>query len=167
MKTISELITECGGLPHGVTDSSEWLDFEEQPIFVSEYLKMLVPHTTIAASGLRVIGVDALTDEHHPRAVPGGIIRPFGFCVIATTVGGNAIAFGIDGNVYWADRSSFSTYGKVYVQDKVSRQWDEHPVDSSSIRKALGLLGTDQKLFLQQLLNNELEDYLDRLDDGD
>src|ERR1051325_2478214 len=58
---------------------------------VAQYLQFCLPRRTYLASAVRVLDLESIKAEMSEGAAPGGFLRPFGYLVIATDLGGNAI----------------------------------------------------------------------------
>jgi hypothetical protein len=91
--TIRNLLKQkAGKLPK--TRSNEELqslaEFLEQPD-TADYLQHCVLDDVIAASGVRLLPINAIEQEMAEGAAPGSFIRPFGYLIVATSIGGNTV----------------------------------------------------------------------------
>ena len=109
---IQNLLTQkTGKKPKAYSDAAlvSMVEFLEQTQ-IADYLRHCLPDEVIEASGVRVLPLDAIQKEMAEGAAPGSFLRPFGYLVVATSVGGNAICFhSPSGKVFWADHVSFTT----------------------------------------------------------
>ena len=131
---------------------------------IAGYLSACLTQTGFAASGVRVKSLPQLREENGEGSAPGGFIFPFGYLVVATSVGGNAICFSAgDGKVYWADHTAFDG-NEVAIQNRRTQEWSYLPFSETNIPKALELLDDDMGHFLCRLLQDELDADLEALD---
>lgn len=131
---------------------------------VLEYFKHLLPAEIFVASGVRVKTTQGIEEENSAEVAPGGFIAPFGFVVIATSVGGNAVCVDCHtGATYWADRSSF-TEEDISFEDRSTGAWVDFPFSPENIPKALVPIEYSLEVFLERLLTDDLETLFDELD---
>src|ERR1017187_8941244 len=85
---------------------------------IADYLRHCLPDEITGATGVRVLPLDAIQKEMAEGAAPGSFVRPFGYLVVATSVGGNAICcHSPSGKVFWADHVSF-TADRITFKDR-------------------------------------------------
>lgn len=131
---------------------------------IEEYLRFCLTPKGYQASGISLKSLNNIFEENMPDVAPGGYINPFGYLVIGTSVGGNALCFDSNyGNVYWADHDSFTEDGISY-EDRETGDWIDLPFTDENIPKALFLLDRNIGDFLNKLLQDKLEKVLDDLD---
>src|SRR5258706_8352191 len=71
---------------------------------VLQYLQFCLPKVIYGASEVRVLDLESIKAEIAEGAAPGGYIRRFGYLVIASDFGGNAICVHHPtGRVFWVD----------------------------------------------------------------
>lgn len=140
---------------------ADYLGFAE----LGEYLKHCTPREVVIASGVRLLPISAIRDEMVEGAAPGSFLRPFGYLVVATSVGGNAICFhGPSGKVFWADHTSFQTDSICY-EDRSTRKWKYlYEYNPTNVMQALVELSVDSEKFLVELLDDRLTEKLCSLD---
>ena len=110
---------------------------------IGEYLKTLTPTESYQASGVWVASFQQIRDSAFGQGGPESELFPHGYISIAGSVGGNNVSLHFpSGRVVWADheRTSDIIDGKVQV------------------------LSEDIKTFLTDLLEDKLEQQLDKLD---
>lgn len=133
---------------------------------IEEYLRFCLTEEGYQASGIHIHSLARMHDENMPDVAPGGYINQFGYLVIGTSVGGNAICFDSNsGNVYWADHVSYNEW-EICYQKRGTEEWIYLPFSEENVPKALVLLDNDIETFLNKLLKDEFEGVLDDLDLG-
>lgn len=139
-------------------------EFLEQPD-ISDYLHHCVPDEVVGASDVRVLPLPDIEQEIAEGAAPGSFIRPYGYLVVATSIGGNAICFhSPSGKVFWADHDSFSA-DSISYKDRSSGEWKYLDKKTpSNVEKALVPLSSNIERFLTDLLSDRLAEQLEALD---
>ena len=139
-------------------------EFLEQPD-TADYLQHCVPDDVIAASGVRLLPINAIEQEMAEGAAPGSFIRPFGYLIVATSIGGNAVCIhSATGKVFWADHDSFSD-DSISYKDRASEDWKYlHEYTPANVEKALVPLSNNIESFFIDLLSDRLTEKLDALD---
>jgi hypothetical protein len=126
------------------------------------YLERLTPREVFFASGVRVLPIDAIQREIQELA-PGALLFRFGYMPFATSITGNAMCFHAPSNgVVWANHDAFGKEAITY-KDK-SGGYRTVPFTLESIQNAVTPLSDDFMDFLSELLNDQLESRLDKLD---
>ena len=90
IEQIKTLVAQkCGQPPQPQDDAvfSELVDVAAHPD-VREYLRHCLPSETYVASQVRVLPWKAISREMIEGSAPGSFIRPFGYLIVATSVGG-------------------------------------------------------------------------------
>ena len=103
--------------------------------------------------------------ENTPGAAPGGYLNPYGYVVVATTVGGNAVLLSEnDDIVTYADHEWFSEDEIDYCD--VNGDGDYHilPYSPENVRLALYELAPDRKTFISELRSKAIDRKLAELD---
>lgn len=139
-------------------------DFLGQPE-IAEYLRHCVPDGVVGASDVRVLPLDAIEREMAEAAAPGSFIRRYGYLVIGTSIGGNAICFhSPSGKVFWADHDSFSS-DLILCKERSSGEWKYlYEYTAANVEKALVPLSNNIECFLTDLLSDRLTEDLETLD---
>jgi hypothetical protein len=133
-------------------------------IDVIEYLEKLVPIETYIASGIRVKTANGIIEENEEGVAPGGYLAPYGYLVIATSFGGNAICVNCaTGATYWADQSSF-TEDEISYENRETGDWVDLPFSADNILYALIPIEKEFETFLSKLLDNQFNELFDKLD---
>jgi hypothetical protein len=129
---------------------------------VAEYLTECLPDSSYLASSVNVLDLREIRDYVAEGCSPGGFILPFGYVVVAVDVGGNAICFGADGQVYWADHSAFtSTITYHNLERDEWEDWGNYTTEK--VKKALILLGDNIEAFLKEFLADRLSQRIEAL----
>ena len=132
---------------------------------VTEYLRFCLPFRIYGASEVRVLDLSSINEEMCEGAAPGGFIRLYGYLVIASDVGGNAIVVHHStGRVFWVDHESFSA-DQIAYKDRTTTRWKYlYEYTPQNVETACVLLSEDFERFLMDLLSDRLTDKLDQLD---
>ncbi len=132
---------------------------------INEYVRYCLPRGSYQVCGIAVLGLSDIIDEMHPEAGPGGIIRRFGYLIVASSAGGNVVCFHCPtGKVYWADHESFAD-GCICYQDRSTGEWvflEEYLPEN--VERAMVPLADNIEQFLAALLSEQLEAQLRALD---
>ena len=130
---------------------------------VSEYLTGLTTENVYSASGVRVLTIDSIKEEIQQLA-PSSFLFQYGYLPIASSIGGNVVYLHMPTNrVIWANHDSFCGE-EISFQNRVTKKWEYIPFSPDNIEKALVPLAADLKTFLSDLLDDKLEQQLDKLD---
>lgn len=130
---------------------------------IRDYLTNCISRDGFRASGLSVKNLETLEMENLDEAAPGMYIYPYGYLVVATSVGGNALCFhAVTNRVYWANHGNF--YDDQVSYRDVSGLWVDAAATSDNVEKAMALVDEDIETFLPKFLRDEFEDRLDALD---
>lgn len=119
----------------------------------------------LARAGTQVRWCDdvRLRDEHVAGAGPGGWLARFGWYVVGTTIGGNAIVVGEDDpGVYFADHTWYSDEGIDYQPEPKSTRWVSLPLTPEHVRTSLWRVADSIEDFVAR--REELDATIDRLD---
>lgn len=132
---------------------------------VFQYIAECLPHHSYIASQVRVHGLGRLLQENVQAASPGQYIYPFGYLIIATSTGGNAICMHVNtGRVCWAD-SGYFLEDLISFQDRSSGEWVElFEYTDDNVAQAVVWLEDDTEQFLINLLSDTLTEQLEELD---
>lgn len=131
---------------------------------LNDYLEKCLTEEGVFTSGVRVKNLAQLRDENLSETSPGAYIFPFGFLVVGTSIGGNAIC--VDSrtsSVYWANSVDFLD-DALSFEDKTSGEWLELEYNYENILRALVHLGDDWEAFVIGLLEGKLESRLEALE---
>jgi hypothetical protein len=165
-KIKSILIKISGKQPNSYDDGdlTSLNEFLQQPN-ISNYLRHCLPKEIIGVSGVRLLPLDAIEAEMSEGAAPGSFIRTYGYVIVATSIGGNAICFhSPSGKVFWADHTSFNS-GSIAFKDRTTGEWKYlYEYTPENVAKALVLLSDNIENFLDALLTDRLNARLDALD---
>src|SRR5438552_2616313 len=109
----------------------------EQPD-IADYLRHCLPEDVVEASDIRLLPLDAIEQEMAVGTAPASFVRSYGYLVVATSVGGNAICFhSPTGKVFWADHDSFSP-DSISYKDRSSGDWKYlYEYTPANVEKAL------------------------------
>jgi hypothetical protein len=167
VKTVVDLVAQKSGKqPKPCDDAalSSLAEFLEQPA-IGDYLRNCLPVEVLGASDVRLLPLDAIEQEMAEGAAPGSFIRPYGYLVVASSIGGNAVCFhSPSGKVFWADHASFAS-DCISFKDRITCQWKYiYEYTPENVEKALVLLADDIESFLKDLLADRLTKQLESLD---
>lgn len=167
VKNIVDLVAQKSGKqpkPWDDTALSSLAEFLEQPV-IADYLRNCLPVEVLGASDVRLLPLDAIEQEIAEGAAPGSFIRPYGYLVVASSIGGNAICFhSPSGKVFWADHVSFAA-DCISFKDRATGQWKYlYEYTPENVEKALVPLADDIESFLNDLLVDRLTKQLEVLD---
>jgi hypothetical protein len=130
---------------------------------VRTYCSDLMTLNGVMASGVGLLGSDKVFDENSPGVSPGGVLNKYGYFVIATSVGGNALSVHVSsGLVYWSDTSCLDEVEVAIRQP--SGDYEYRPCSSEAVEAAMNKLADDLGGFIYMLLADELTDRMDALD---
>jgi hypothetical protein len=131
---------------------------------IRQYIEHCLPVSSYVASNVSVLTLEAIHGFTAEGCSPGGFILPFGYLVIATSIGGNAICFGSQtGGVYWADHVTFTS--TITYRDRATRRWEEWgEYTPGKVERALVRIADDIECFLKALLNDQLTGQLRALE---
>jgi hypothetical protein len=132
---------------------------------VRGYLAECVTLDGFDASGVGILGADQLRREAMPESAPGGPLLPYGYVVIATSIGGNAvIVSAATGLVYWANSSAFSDPVELSWEDRSTGEYVDAEWSNENVARALVDLSVSLDDFIVGALKGEWEERLDDLD---
>ena len=153
---------------NGISDMGQMLNFSLPFMpkgLLREYLDRCLSIDGFDASGIGFLGVRQLERELIPESVPGGSLLKYGYILIATSIGGNAVVVDSATDlVYWAERTNFSGSMRLCWKDPGSAEYIYGEWTVDNVKTAL--IDMDYKLddFIMESLSGKLEDRLDELD---
>ncbi len=164
---IRTLVTQKSGQPPQPQDDpalDELVDEAAHPD-VREYLRRCLPLETYLASEIRVLPWEAIVREMGEGSAPGSFIRPFGYLVFATSVGGNALCLHqTTGRVLWTDHDSFSD-DMIMFQNQATRSWEYlYEYTAANVERAMVPISENVEDFMTALLTDQLRAQLVALD---
>jgi hypothetical protein len=109
---------------------------------------------------------DALrfSQENHPGVCPGDHLNRFGWYVIGTTIGGNAVVLREDDPaVYFADHTWYGDDGIHYQKLAGDESWQSLPLTAEGMRESLFKLAESTDDFIDRFAP-EIDGLLDRID---
>jgi hypothetical protein len=162
LDSVVAAIRERGNETQELNDLAEWQDVASHPN-IAGYLSRCLTRDGYIASGIRVKGFDGLREENTNRA-PGVQIRPYGYLVIATDVGGNAVVFSTAGEVLYADHTSYNNSDEINFEDRATGKWQYVPWSPENVRRSMVLLSSSIETFLLDLLADKLSRQIADLD---
>lgn len=132
---------------------------------IYQYLSTCLSDDDYTASGINVCSFLSLIQENLEEANPGKYIYPFGYLVIGTSIGGNAICFHEQtGMVVWADRACFMPQQVAYKEQNTGKWLYLEGYSDENVNKAMYTISDNIEQFLIDLLNDRLQELLDELD---
>jgi len=139
--------------------NARWDALFASPIGI--YLRQEAPRDVEIASGVRLLPIEAIA-ECVQELVPDKILFDAGYIPIASSVGGNCLAYDPRTSMfYWADRSCVNSTEYLYTPN----DYAEMPFSEGNLKKAL-IFVSDAPVseFIQRLRSGEYEQQLDALD---
>jgi hypothetical protein len=104
-----------------------------------------------------------LMEENEEDVAPGGFISPFGWYVVGTTIGGNAIVVAFDDPaVYFAGHTWYGGAEINYQNLSGDRSWVCLPLTPEGVRKSLFRLAESIDVFIARA--SEIDATLDEID---
>ncbi|HKK17732.1 MAG TPA: hypothetical protein VJ952_03540 [Opitutales bacterium] len=104
-------------------------------------------------------------EENMSGVAPGGYLNPWGFFVIATTIGGNAVVVGEnDERVFFSDHTWFGDDEISFEDLRESKKWIDLPYSRENVIKALYPLAENAIEFEAKIRSGELDRLLDEID---
>ena len=108
-------------------------------------------------------GDERLRDENMEGVGPGGWLSRFGWYVVGTTVGGNAVVVREDDPaVYFADHTWYSDFGIHYQDLAGDGSWIPVPLTAEGVRRSLFRLADSVEDFVARVA--EIDALIDRID---
>ena len=106
---------------------------------------------------------ERLRGENVEGAGPGGWLNRFGWYVVGTTVGGNAVVVREDEpGVHYAAHDWYTDLGISYQDLRRGRDWVESPLTAEGMRASLFPLAASVDDFVARVL--EIDATIDRID---
>lgn len=121
---------------------------------------------TLSSNPTQVRWCDKLrfAEENAPEVAPGGYLNRFGWLVVGTTVGGNAIVIREDeSGVYFADHTSYPD-SEVSYPNTSGRGWTYEPLTADGVRRLLVTLAATDEEFAQQTASGEIDERIGEFD---
>ena len=104
-------------------------------------------------------------EENTDGVSPGQHLNQFGWWVIGTTIGGNAVVVREDDPaVYFADHTWYHDSGIHYQRLEADRSWVSAPLNPESMRASLFMLAATNAEFVARAERGEIDAILDRID---
>lgn len=102
--------------------------------------------------------------ENTEGVSPGGHLIAFGWWVIGTTIGGNAVVVRDDDpGVYFADHCWYHEHGIYYQRLATDREWVSAPLSAEGVWESLLVLAPSVEEFLALVASGEMERLLDEI----
>jgi hypothetical protein len=128
----------------------------------SDIREFIIQCKNAASREIRWVDAIGFSGENIQGAAPGGYLNRFGYYVIGTTVGGNAIVLGDDDErVLFADYTWYSDDEINYEDIAGDGEWHTLPMDASNMRQSLYELARNQSDFLEKLRTGEIDRLLE------
>lgn len=108
--------------------------------------------------------VERFTEENMEDVSPGGELNKFGYFVVGTTIGGNAIVVSADDSrVYFADHSAYSP-NEIYFPDySNSGEYIRLDVTPENVARSLFTLADTRAAFVELLSSGAVSAQIDRI----
>ena len=165
VEKITRLIRQKGCEPLNFGEAEiEELGLSDAVVDVRQYVGACLTKDGLLASGVRLKSLNGIREENAEPSSPGCHIFPYGYVVIATTIGGNAICLDSKtGNAFWTDHTSYSI-DEIKYKDQTTGDWIYLPFAPDSIPKAMALLSSNLESFFLDLLADKLTTQLGSLE---
>lgn len=167
IEQVRTLVTQKSGKPPQKPDEGalgKLVDGAAHPDVIA-YLRYCLPFETYLASEVRVLPWKVIVEEMGEGSAPGSFIRPFGYLIVASSVGGNVLCLHQKtGRVFWTDHTSFSD-DMIMFRDQGTGSWaylDEWT--PTNVGRAMVPISENMETFLTALLTDQLTARLDALD---
>lgn len=131
---------------------------------LEEYLSTCVTADGFYFAGVRIAGKDSLIDENGVGASPGGKLRKYGYTVIATDLGGNAIVCSNNGKIYWADHTSYDNPEEISYDDHDTGERIYVPWTESNVMESMRLVAESLDEFIDAVRSGKIEEVLEEFD---
>ena len=103
--------------------------------------------------------------ENQKDVAPGGFINPYGYFVIGTTIGGNAIVVSKhDSRICFADYSWYMDDEISYEDLLVDEEWHDISYNNQNVFKSLYPLASTASEFIEKLASTEIDKILAKID---
>jgi hypothetical protein len=118
-----------------------------------------------AATQVRWCDERRFREENAEGVSPGEYLNRFGWWVLGTTIGGNAIVVR-DGDpaVYFADHTWYHESGVHYQNLRGDRSWISLPLTAESVRESLFMLAESGEDFVARAVIGEIDREIDEID---
>ncbi len=104
--------------------------------------------------------------ENMAGVSPGGFLNPFGYFVVGTTIGGNAIVVcsAGDGPIYFADHTWYSDSWIHYQDLAGDEDWKEMAISDENVKKSLYRLAEGWDAFIALLQEGRIDQTIEDID---
>jgi len=127
--------------------------------------KEIIQKLSSVQSQIRWCDESRFIAENLQYVSPGGYLNPFGFEVIGTTIGGNAVVrHRNEPSIYFADHTWYYNDGISYEDLSGDKKWHDIEMNESNIRKSLFLLADSEFELLEMIKDKRLDSILDEID---
>ena len=114
---------------------------------------------------IRFCDAESFDDENSSGVAPGGYLNPFGYYVIGTTIGGNAIVVSdVDPRVLFADHTWYGDDEINYQDHAGDGAWHAIPMTSDNVRRSLYELAPSRDEFLSRLRDGAVDFQIEAID---
>ena len=125
----------------------------------------LIERMAKVPSQIRWVDRDRFVAENAIGASPGEYLNRFGYEVIGTTIGGNAITRSTDSaRIFFADHSWYSDRQICYQDLGGDRRWKTVSWNDGNFMATLFELASDADNLESKLINGEMDRILDEID---
>ncbi len=146
--------------PSELTGLEPWLANND----VRQYLTECLVPGGYTASSMAVHDLREIRASTVEGCSPGGYILPYGYLVIADSIGGNGLCVATDGRLYWADHETFAD--SITYKHPDTGELEDLEYTLENVQRALIPLSDNFEDFLVSLLTDQLDQRLEQLDLG-
>lgn len=123
-----------------------------------------IQHLSSNPTQVRWCDPQGYAEENAPEVAPGDHLNRFGWLVVGTTVGGNALVIREDEpGVYFADHTSYSD-DEVGYPNRDGKGWTYEPLTAEGVRRSLVRLADTDAEFARLAASGEMDEQIDVLD---
>jgi hypothetical protein len=131
----------------------------------TKYLLDRIAELEHGPSQIRWCDAGRLRLENAAEVSPGGFLNQFGWWIVATTIGGNAIVVGReDQAIYFADHTWYHEDLISYQDLAGEGEWIDLPFTAEDMKRSLYQLAESPIEFQQMVASGDLDRILDRID---
>ena len=129
---------------------------------ITEFIKTLKSYKS---EEVRWCDEARFNEENQEDVSPGGWLNPYGYFVIGTTIGGNAVVIGTkDPRVCFADHAWY-TDDEISYQDVMGdEEWHDLPYNTQNLFKSLCPLSSTRQEFIEKISSGVIDEIIEEID---
>jgi len=119
----------------------------------------------ISSDEIRWCDEQRFLNENMEHVGPGGFLNPYGYYVIGTTIGGNAIIINHHDNIVsFADHTWYNEDSISYQDIAGDNEWYYLSYSSANVKKSLFTIAYTYGDFIKMLNNGEIQKLINEID---